>query len=623
MKKYLLMLVLALALPTYSQTLNAKQPVDWKALYQQLFYFNIWKNSERAKTRHAWERAMSYTPLNANEAYSLVRNAPSSVDAVKMWRQVFEFSNNQKHLQAGLYFDNVKGVEQLYDTAAADLFTAVAKERFQPSDANKNYFDTNLGQMVMDSLKDTLIVVIPGFGSHTIPDYSYPELVEAANLYYGRPAVRKPTKDETTGESVYIGENSPEQFYLPRTGAPELKLDVVHPLGYELGNSMTKDKDTAKYLKEWIEALPARYKDKKLVLVGYSKGAPIAHNCVQLFPSIRKRTKLILTLAGANQGSIAAQGGIDILLRVTKTETPDEAVKKLETKTAMLRFFIRNLLAGMTGVMQSPQQADYFSGVTGSSVLALFGLVGKTADTKDFRKALDGVIDLTNYERIKWNLLHLNDTDFDQPLTVMNFSAITYPDDFYLPGPITNGPEDIDPPLLLPQFTSQNQIDNAMFSRDAVFLQLTSILGFMQAAGGLFDTQVAWMDSKGMPLDQRHLTESLTDQRLATLAKEIKEATGFDLPAGWEHMSRNEVLQKFNSIRGKSMKNLNFIDLGDVRANHWDISFRQVYKPETGKYYEHKFPRKAALTALVETVAMWAKSKEPAVRSNVEEGGQP
>jgi hypothetical protein len=311
-------------------------------------------------------------------------------------------------------------------------------------------------------------------------------------------------------------------------------------------------------------------------------------------------------------------------LRVTKSETPDEAIKKLETKTAMLRFFVRNLLAGMTGAMASPQQADYFTGVTGSSVLALFGLVGKTADTKDFRKAIDGVIDLTNYERIKWNLLHLNDTDFNQPLTVMNFSAITYPDDFFLPGPITNGPEDIDPPLLLPQFTSQNKIDNLMFSRDAVFLQLTSIMGFMQAPGGLFDTQVAWMDSKGMPLDKRSLAESLTDQRLATLAKEIKTATGFDLPKGFENMSRDELLKKFNAIQGKTMNNLNFVDLGDVRANHWDISFRQVYKPETGKYYEHKFPRKAALTALVETIAMWSKSKEPAIQSyGQERGGQP
>jgi hypothetical protein len=621
MKKFFTVLMLAVSIPAFSQT---KQPLDWKALYQQLFYWNIWKNSDRASTRHAWERAVSYTPMDANNAYDLIRNAPSSEGAVKMWKEVFGFSLNQQYLQAGIYFRNVKGIEQLYDSGAAALLNTISDERSLPSDQTKNYFDTKLGQMVMESLKDTLIVVIPGFGSHTIPDYSYPELVEAANTYYGRPTVRKATKDEATGESVYIGENSPEQFYLDRPGAPELKLDVVHALGYELGNSMTKDKDTAKYLKEWIEALPERYKDKKLVLVGYSKGAPIAHNMVQLFPSIRKRTQLILTLAGANQGSIAAQGGIDVLLRVTKSESPDEAIQKMEAKTAMMRFFVRNLLAGMTGAMTSPQQADYFSGVTGSSVLALFGLVGKTADTKDFRKALDGVIDLTNFERIKWNLLHLNDSDFDQPLTVMNFSAITYPDDFYLPGPITNGPEDIDPPLLLPQYSSVGQIDNLMFSRDAVFLQLTSILGFMQAPGGLFDTQLAWMDSKGMPLDKRSVAESLTDERMVKLAKEVKEATGFDLPAGWENMSRNELLKKFNDLRGKTMNNLNFVDLGDVRANHWDISFRQVYKPETGKYYEHKFPRKAALTALVETVAMWAKSKEPAVQGNVQEnGGQP
>ena len=627
MKKYFLLMMLGLSIPALSQTnLSQYRPLDWKNLYQQLFYWNIEKHAvlpgqpkEDAITLdHIRNRAMFYSPRDPNVVYNYIRNSPSSEVAVKRSYEAFGFENNRKYLESKNGLGNVSGIDRLANSGAGDLLAALTQQHRVRIDSSKNYFDTEIGQTVLESLKDYLLVVVPGFGSHTMSDYTYAELVEAANTYYGRPAKREATKDKFTGEMLYVGENSPEQFYLEKPGSPELKLDVVHPLGYELGNSMTRDKDTAQYLKEWVEALPPRYKDKKIIFFGYSKGSPIAHNCVQLFPSMRKRTQLIVTLAGATQGSIAAQSGMDILLRFTRSENKEGAIQKLTSKVNVLRSFIRNLLGSTAGMMTSPEQADYFTGVNGSSIMALFGLVGKVADAKAFSKSLDGVDDLTNFQRIKWNLLHLNDDDFDRPLTVMNFSVITMAKDLFYPGQIRDD-QDLEPPLVVPQFLDSGKINDSFFSRDAVFLHLTSILGFMQAPGGLFDTQVGWMDSKSMQLDQRPLSESLSDERLVTLAKEVKAETGFDLPKGFESMDRSQLLRTFNELRGKTLKNLKAIDLGDVRGNHWDISFRQVYKPETGKYYEHRFPRKAALTGLVETVALWVKSQEP----SKETGGLP
>ncbi|MGE3973403.1 MAG: hypothetical protein AB7F59_02620, partial [Bdellovibrionales bacterium] len=423
---------------------------------------------------------------------------------------------------------------------------------------------------------------------------------------------------------------TPVKFYTPKSGI-EIGLDVVHPSGYELGNSMGKDADSAFCLKKWVEGLPPAYANKKLVFLGYSKGAPITHALVALHPSIRQRTLALITIAGATQGSIAAQDGINKLVKVEQElhpndniETPEQAKQKIISKA-------ENGSAALSGIVEkllglSPYEynlATSFLKALAGPAAAEMGLMGiDSQDTARLNTAFDGVVALTNYERIKWNLINLNDSNFDQPLAVMNLSAITDKKDLLLPCPVSPLKE-LCPPTIIPQPLPQGGIEHTLFSRDNFFLYITSRLGFSSAAGGMFDTQVAWLDTKSMDLDRRPISQSLTEKQIKLLARELKEA----LPAekieslmmelrNWGKTSLEDLgsIPRFKVLRAlQNPQNLDFIDLGDLRGTHWDSAFEQVYRPDpkvSSQFYVHTFPRKAFLTALVETLALYQLSRQ-------------
>jgi len=598
---------------------------DWKTLFNELFAWNIEKNNDPAKsgfeTSVLKKQSLYYSPDSFNKTYKEitshveVKEKDGSTKLVsKTADQVFNsreevLSNpaNHEKLQSQNLSD-ISGMSNLSNDAK-DLLGALQSQKGQP--IQKNYFTTELGQRVMKALKDTVLIVIPGFGSHTIADYTYPELVEAANIYYGRPAVRR-INPQT---KKYDGDSAPEKFYEPKK---EIMFDVLHPLGLEeLGYSTGRDVYSANHLAKWIANLPAAYQNKKLILVGYSKGAGIAHNCVANHPEIRKRTRMIVTIAGVVQGAVPAESAIRTILDETKSTNIDQATNWIKGQPEFVSALLNPVLAPLVTVALNAQalplvktamQAFLHTSIgakVNENLQVYFGDDLRTLTTADqVDETIKGIYDMSNYARIKWNLENMNEKVFNSPIAIFNLSDITNIKDFFLPAPPVNNQKTISP-LTIPQVLSEGTIDHRWFSIDNLFLHLTSLMGFQQSKGGLFDTQVAWVDTKSMYLDERPLSENLTPDELKKMRSEILDVyqknTGKTLPENFGSLPRNSLLPEAKSI--------DYVDLGEMRATHWSLAFQQVYKPanvEKGKYYEHTFPRQAFLTALVETLSVYA-----------------
>ncbi|MCB0385162.1 MAG: hypothetical protein KDD43_07195, partial [Bdellovibrionales bacterium] len=456
-----------------------------------------------------------------------------------------------------------------------------------------NYFDTGLGSEVFATLSDTVMVVVPGFGSHTMKDYSYSELVKMANAYYGRPLDRPREEIQGTDQVKY---EDPTVFYA-RNKKP-LGFDVIHPMGYELGNSMGYNSDVAEQLAKWINRLPAEYAKKKLIFVGYSKGTPIAHHLIQEHEDIRKRTKAIFTIGGVAQGAVPAQSGLNMIMDAVGANNQDELIAKLkqgqEDFLKMAGPYLSQAAGFALSLADSPG-VQKLLGSLGVDISAMVGDLQNFIHTQQMLEVFKGVYDMTPYTRVKWALKNLNNKELDQEdLTVFNLSVLTNVQDFLAPGGYDEfGP--VLPPQVVPQFTDKG-ILWTRFSLDNIFLHATSLGAFEEAPGGLFDTQVAWLDTKSFVLDQRPLNHSLSQKEMDDLSREMGQAISPTTP-------RNQLIAK------QDLEGLNFVDLGEIRGSHWDISFNQVYKPPKNvkEYYEHFFPRDAYYRSILETYAVYVQ----------------
>ena len=81
-------------------------------------------------------------------------------------------------------------------------------------------------------------------------------------------------------------------------------MDIIYPMGDELGNTLGSHHENAKKLEKWIENLPKTYHNKNIVFIGYSKGLTLALELIKNSPHIQKRTKAIFSLSGPQQGSL-------------------------------------------------------------------------------------------------------------------------------------------------------------------------------------------------------------------------------------------------------------------------------------------------------------------------------
>lgn len=576
--------------------------INWRDLFYELNYINqlrMSKNQDEFKNRVY--NSTYYTPEGFNAAYKKIISTSQTTKEIFQKREE-TLGINESYIHKMSSFSQLNQSKKL---VASELIQNILNtSNSSKLNEENNYFKTPVGQSATSVLKDYVIVVVPGFGSHSIKDYTWPEILRHANAFYGRPEVRP---IETIGQKNTF--QTMEEFYGKNTN---VGFDVIHPMGTELGFSTGSDVDSGSALANWLvrlKKLPA-YKDKRFILIGYSKGTPISLNAFTNHPQISSSIAAIFTMAGVVQGSIPANSFIKNAYKISGPISKTALINKLESeykKVATQMTNIKNWASKLLTTSDSNKR--YLASINDmSKVLFGMGLIRLDNNTDEIMiadnpKTIEGINDLSNYESIQWNLKNYNNQKFKNKISIFNISMLTNVKDFMRPNPFLQNT--LTPPLIVPQFANQNILDYRYFSKDSVFLYLTSISGFEESVGGMFDTQVAWLDTKSMALDERPLTHSLDKEQLDMLNNRLK-TEGIILPSNFASLPRRNLLN-YLAVQKNGLTNINFLDLGEFRGTHWDIAFEQVYKPINPyqEYYKHQFPRRALQASVIELLAIY------------------
>jgi|GEM_PF-2234926 len=558
--------------------------VNWRAAFAELVAKNIRQNAPSdAKAAELASHSMYYNDYGFQTTAQAIFNSRSSEEAF-MKREQYLGVTGEKY--AGLLQGTTLKSMAAASPNAQQLISVLAT----PQAPAANYFDTPHGKAVRQALRNYVFLVLPGFASHTIADYTWPEIVKQANAHNGREEVRVGLpKDDPNLHTAYL------QYYSKGDNG----FDVIHPMGYELGYSMGHDADSARELAKWltgIKSLP-RFKNKRIIILGYSKGTSIAHALVATYPEVAKNVAAIITMAGVAQGAVPAESGIRKAMEALNIKSQDEFVNKVETTVTLASVVGTSLAPAMMGAALGPNvPADAPVNAIAAKALQ------QVAAAPENARVLEGIVDMSQFQRTKWNLLNMNDSKIQSKITIFNMSAIANVKDFLLPRPVTNANQPLPIPTMVPQLNPQG-IDESKFSRDDGFLYATSVSGFREAPGGLFDAQVAWLDTKSMILDRRPLADTFKPDQIREMQSELA-SQGLNLPNGFENVPRNRLLA---TVSNGHMKNMNFVDLGELRGTHWDLAFEEVYKSRqpASTDYHHTFPRLALQESVLELLAIY------------------
>jgi len=119
--------------------------------------------------------------------------------------------------------------------------------------------------------------------------------------------------------------------------------DYLRRLGYDLRtievDALSGSTHNARQIRDAIMAMPQETGPPRLVLMGYSKGAPDILEAIVAYPKIRERIAAVVSLAGAVGGSPAAddasESQVDLISRIPGTNCDkgdDQAVASLRTE---------------------------------------------------------------------------------------------------------------------------------------------------------------------------------------------------------------------------------------------------------------------------------------------------
>ncbi|MBF0298385.1 MAG: hypothetical protein HQK51_06675, partial [Oligoflexia bacterium] len=351
---------------------------------------------------------------------------------------------------------------------------------------------------------------------------------------------------------------------------------------------------------------PAPYKDTDFTLLGYSKGAPIILEMLQKYPELQEKVDGVITFAGVVQGASVAR---EILGKIESFIGGKEALKSIDKLLQTNPELLSSLLTCVDGNLSTinlnfPALKSILERV-GVKTEIIEDKITSYLKTLNFADVISGATDLTPYERIKWHLKYFNDKHFKKKMFFMNMSAINDPS-------IVVRPRDEDPfkpkspSPIVPMLNDDGSVAWEHFSPDAAFLYLSSLAGFEGASAGLYDAQVELAHTKSLLLDNRPLSESLTKEELEKLwlDKDMQEI--------FKQRKITTIEQLIKTPRNKLIPasettNIKTIDLGEIMGHHWS-PFKQALKlPEeiTKKYAAWKFPRKAYMSALVQTMSLY------------------
>lgn len=568
--------------------------VDWKQTFAEIFSKHI--NQDKFNSLVPYPQSLKikesiyYNSKPFEEIFLEILKEPSSIEVVEKKEKIL---SNDKVLES--LIKRKLSEKDFIRTKAHDLIEFLENDFEKENGPIGNYFETSLGKAMMETLKDTVFIILPGFGNHLIQEMVLPDLMEDINEYYGR---------ERTRPFIKGGFNPGFIDYKEYYGKPSrpIQFDIVEPMGKDVGTTFSTHTEIARALKVWIDQLPLFYKDKEIVFVGYSKGATLATQLLVDFPEIRDRTRALISLGGPLQGSSFAEFLSKNINRIGATPELAELndkIKKLPlnldfdytVKTLAKNAFEDNLF--FKGLLEN---LPFLSENEKKSVKDLFEKIF----LEDSRVVLEGLYEEGTSHMLDWNLKYLNQESFDRPIALFNLSFLASYKDFLLHGPIGEDGSKL-PPEVVPQFSAKG-IEQKSFSLDMVSQLLLSINNQETIPGGLTDSMVNWNNSKFPTFDPLPLSETYPEE---VLSKAYEENIFFKANFTFEEFistPRKDIFKK----RGTG--DMDFIDLGEVRGTHWSTMFRQVARlPDSDEKltHVHSFPHKAMFKALIETYGLY------------------
>ncbi|MBQ49293.1 MAG: hypothetical protein CMP10_18085 [Zetaproteobacteria bacterium] len=653
--------------------------VDWKLLFNRLFALEIYKQevlpldhlSEQEKAAafdHLLKAHTAYTPLTFNQSLNKVLGATTSMEAYETRESVFRQPANRQHI-AEFGLNDVIAEELQADPVIKDYLQTMLAHQDRPIADNDLFLASPEGRNMVDALtyqgqqqdaQGVIFVAVPGYVAHTIKDYIFEEFINEVNTYYGRCRNRPVLKEENididfldhvsfygSDTQAYCPDENLVNHHQLARGDDQAFVDVFHPAGKEMGNTAGYNAETTRLMRQWLRTLPAKYQDKKIILLGYSKGAPIILDMIRQIKedasearrkgedvdqqdlAIADRIMGFVTFAGVVQGTNVARSANESIEDALKGRTIDAYIDEARKQDG-------DTLIGYVAPFFSDLDFSFLSNKVMKKLFDLFDfdyepvrkLLDRVIDGRELREIRDGFVDLSPVERTRWNLRHFNDEVFHQPVFVFNATAITDISVFSRPMGInsdgTKTPSVLHPKLRLND-EGEVEIDFRQFSLDSSFLYLSSIGGFKTAPGGLFDTQMEMANTKAFTLDHRPLSESLTEAEIDTLIATIESE-----PKLYQSLLSDLVLvdgsvdqQLFRSMPRRelladgSTGNLDAIDLGEFRGHHWSLFVQAIKPPKdiSDDYVYRQFPRQAYMRALFQVMGMYNLVQKQAIES--------
>ena len=590
-------------------------PIDWKLLFHQLFALEIRKEfalpasvdeQEDIYTR-LLNAFVQYSPRPFGEVIEATMKAESSEEAHEIRTNFYEHPVSRALIR-DLDLSRCIDPKLRSNPKIASYLAVIEENQSRPIVPDENFFGTEEGANVsaafakdgVQNEQQVALVMVPGYAAHTIAYGIFEEFVGDANEHFGRPRER-PLLEADGIDLVF---EDAKTFY-GRGDTTPAAFDVLHPAGVELGNTTGHNNETTDLIAEWVRALPQKYKRTKFIFLGYSKGAPIVLDLVPRHPELSSRVLGYVTHAGVMQGANAARIFLEQAERVLRDVPLGEFVQRLRDEDpARLAQVLSPLFSQLdTSWLSMPRIRDMFESL-GYDTSGYQRQTERLLAGREVRELLDGARALSPVERIHWSLTHFNNKNFTSPTYVFNLSALADVQQCVRPVELSRGGA-TGPSLIAPTFTREGKIDWGHLSIDALVLYFTSIAGFKNSPGGLFDTQVDLAGSKSLHIDNRPLSATLREDELDTLwaAPEVRRAMDENQVTDRESfaaMPRNELIRK------EHRSNIDAIDLGEFRGHHWSL-FRQALRPSPEISETHavwNFPRKAYMRALVQVLAL-------------------
>ncbi len=587
--------------------------IDWKLLFHQLFALEMKKEFVLPRPEDEQEAAydrllaafLQYSPSSFNDLVEAACMAVSAKEAQQIRVEFYE------HPLSRILIRDLNFVTSLDEEARncapiARFLSLIEDNQQRPISKEESFFVSNEGRNVSNAFaydgtnneQKVVLIMVPGYAAHTIAFSIFEEIVGDANEFHGRPRERPLLR----ADGIDLEFEDHQTFY---SRGRSNGFDILHPAGTELGNTTGHNQETTDLIAQWIDGLPEQYRDSKLIFLGYSKGAPIVLDIVHRHPQLQERILGYVTHAGVMQGTHAARQFLEQAETVLRDVPIREFVERLRAEDS-------KSLAQVVSPLFSQIDLSWLSLPRIRSVLEMLGYdtgahdrqVERLLAGREVHELLDGARDMAPQERVRWSLRYLNNDTFTEATYLFNLSALADVRDFIEPPQLADGGK-IGPSLLAPTFTEDGEFDWEHFSLDALFLYLSSLSGFKNAPGGLYDTQVDLANTKTLHLDRRPLAASLLPEEIDTIWEdsEVRESLSASGIASKHALSETP---RCDLIEAEARSNIDAIDLGEFRGHHWSL-FRQALRPPpemSETHAEWNFPRKAYMRALLQVLAL-------------------